>query len=351
MRVALLNDTHFGVRSDNSLFYDYFNLFLNKCFFPTIEHYNVQKIIHLGDFLDRRKYVNFNTLNWVKENFLDKTKNYEIDLIIGNHDTYYKNSNNLNSPDLITSSYPNIKVYSSPTEVNNILYLPWITSENRDMTMQMIHDSTCTVAMGHLEINGYVMYKGVHCSSGLNPSIFEKFKSVYTGHFHTKNESANIYYLGSPWDLIFTDSEDVKGFHLYDTETDELEFFENPYKMYWKFYYDDVSKTKDMVLLPPSKLKKLNKSFVKVYVKSKSKQKLFDKYVQQINEAQPASLILFEDYSTIESDQVDNINISEDTLSMIRSSIDDYSELINTEESKKRIEDLLTKIYIESIKE
>lgn len=351
MLVALITDTHFGARSDNSLFYEYFNLFLNKCFFPTLEHHGITKIIHLGDFLDRRKYVNFNTLNWIKTNFLDKTKKYDIDLIIGNHDTYYKNTNQLNSPNLITSEYSNITVYSEPTEVDGILYLPWINSENHDSSMKMINDSSSEVIMGHLEINGYVMHKGVLCSGGLNPEIFNKFKSVYTGHFHTKNQSANIYYLGCPWDLMFTDSDDVKGFHLYDTETDELQFIENPYKMFWKFYYDDKSKTKEAVLLPDSKLRKLIKSFVKVYVKSKTKPKLFDTYIKQINEAQPASLILFEEYANIETEQTDIINMSEDTLSIIRSSINDYSDLINGDESKKRIEDLLTKIYIESIKE
>ena len=85
MKIALITDTHFGVRSDNPLFLEYFDKFLDGVFFPELKRRGIKHIVHLGDLFDRRKYVNFNTLTWSRS-FMDRTKDYSIDLIIGNHD-------------------------------------------------------------------------------------------------------------------------------------------------------------------------------------------------------------------------------------------------------------------------
>lgn len=349
MKIALINDQHFGARSDNVLFYKYFDLFLNNIFFPTIEQKKVEKIIHLGDFFDRRKYINYNTLQYTQKSFLDRLT-VPMDLILGNHDTYYKNTNDLNSPSLILKPYENIRIFDRPTEVDGILYLPWINSSNHQESMNAIAETTCDVAMGHLEVQGYIMFSGAVCQQGLDAKLFSKFEAVYSGHFHTKNTSGNIHYLGSPWDLIFTDADDVKGFHIYDNETRELEFIQNPYKMYWKLYYDDISGDKEQILLSPKTLRKFKDSYVKVYVKSKKYATIYDRYVKQIQEQGPAHLILLEDFSNADISEAIAAP-DEDTLTIIKKSIEDYSDLISNNESKKKIEDLLTELYVESLKE
>ena len=61
MKIALLNDTHFGARNDSPAFLDYFMRFYNEIFFPYCKENNITTLIHLGDVVDRRKFINFKT--------------------------------------------------------------------------------------------------------------------------------------------------------------------------------------------------------------------------------------------------------------------------------------------------
>ncbi len=80
-------------------------------------------------------------------------------MIVGNHDSYYKNTNNTNSPQLLLKDYPNVKTYSSPTEIKvenlDILLLPWICVDNEQQSLKMIQKTKAKVAMGHLELQGF----------------------------------------------------------------------------------------------------------------------------------------------------------------------------------------------------
>ncbi len=98
MNIAIINDTHFGIRNDSVYFLDKCLNYFESVFFPYIADNNITEIIHLGDFFDRRKYINFNTLTQVRKRFLEKIPNsVNFRIIIGNHDTYYKNTNEINS--------------------------------------------------------------------------------------------------------------------------------------------------------------------------------------------------------------------------------------------------------------
>ena len=99
MKIALLNDTHFGVRNDSPAFIKYQNRFYDELFFPYIIENKIDTLIHLGDVVDRRKFINHNTAHNFKKVFWDKLDELNIKtyVIIGNHDTYYKNTNEVNA--------------------------------------------------------------------------------------------------------------------------------------------------------------------------------------------------------------------------------------------------------------
>lgn len=357
MRLALITDTHFGVRNDNSLFYPYFAKFLKNIFFPALNYYGVERVVHLGDLTDRRKYLNFQTLDFMRKAFLNPLKKYPMDIIIGNHDTFFKSTNNLNSPSLLLQDYENITIYKEPTHVTipdskntQILFLPWITSENRDETLQMISESNAKYVMGHLELTGYVMYPGSICHAGTDPNILSKFDTVFSGHFHTKNASKNVHYLGCPWDLIFTDAEDEKGFHIFDTETGELEFVGNPYKMYHKYVYNDAGVTDVAdVMLTEDDYKLIRNTFVKVFVRSKNSPVFLDRFLDRISECGPAQLTVVEETVTLDTTAAE-VSISEDTITVLRKSINDYSDLLPSEDKKEQVGKFLEELYVEAIK-
>ena len=272
MKIAIITDTHWGVRNDNVIFLNNNKLFLDNIFFPTLEKHSIKQIIHLGDLVDRRKYVNINTVNRLRNDFLQRVSDqYEMDVTAGNHDVYYKNTNDINFLDeFIGNKYPNINVYTNPIEREyggiKILLLPWITSENRTETIDLIGKTNAQICMGHLELEGFQMYKGSQISHGEDRGIFRRFDVVFSGHYHHRSTLDNIHYLGSHGEFTWSDYNDPRGFHIFETETRELEFIENPYTLFKKIWYNDdkniLDKTdfasiKDCMVLPPSMYKLL----------------------------------------------------------------------------------------------
>ena len=114
MKIALLTDTHFGARNDNLNFNDYFYEFYEGVFFPYLQQNNIKHCIHLGDLMDRRKYVSYRILKDFRERFIQPFLHLEIDLhiLVGNHDIYFRNTNDVNSlQELLGGKYKNIHIY------------------------------------------------------------------------------------------------------------------------------------------------------------------------------------------------------------------------------------------------
>ena len=107
MKIALLNDTHFGVRNDSEAFRKYQLRFYNEIFFPYLKENNINTLVHLGDVVDRRKFINFQTASIFREQFWDRLYKEKIDthIIIGNHDTYFKNTNEVNAIENLYTSF------------------------------------------------------------------------------------------------------------------------------------------------------------------------------------------------------------------------------------------------------
>ena len=135
MKIAILNDTHFGARSDSPIFNDYFYKFLETNFFPYLKQNNITTLIHLGDVVDRRKFVNFKIAHDLRNRFFNRLWKEKIDthIILGNHDTYYKNTNLVNAIDELCTTYDGRHepyIYTRPIIKDfggtKILFLPWL---------------------------------------------------------------------------------------------------------------------------------------------------------------------------------------------------------------------------------
>jgi 3',5'-cyclic AMP phosphodiesterase CpdA len=115
MKIALITDTHFGARGDSIPFNDYFFRFWENTFFPYIEEHKIKHIVHLGDFVDRRKFINYQILNTVRTSFLDKIPaGCHMDVIVGNHDVPFRNTNEVNAIQELFGDRENVTVYSRP---------------------------------------------------------------------------------------------------------------------------------------------------------------------------------------------------------------------------------------------
>ena len=344
MKVAVLGDTHFGARNDSVHFSVFFEKFYKEIFFPYMEQHNIKHVIQLGDVFDRRKYINFQTLNHCKDYFFKKLNNeYSSWLLVGNHDAYYKNTNDVNSLDMLLGEYSNINLITKPTDLElgdtNVLLLPWICDDNFSDTMEAVNSTKAQVAFGHLELTGFEMYKGQLMDHGMDPNLFSRFDMVVSGHYHHKSHAKNVTYTGTPYEMTWSDYGDLKGFHIFDTETKELEFVKNPFTIFEKYYYDDEKEdvTKIDITRFASKL-------IKIIVVNKKDFVKFDGFIESIYKQNPIELKIIEDFSEFESEALDESIDLEDTMTLLSN----YVDSVDTDSDKDRLKGILKTLYVEA---
>ena len=348
MKIALLNDTHFGARNDNPAFVKYFNRFYDEIFFPYIIQNDIKTLIHLGDVVDRRKFINFNTAHNFQENFWKRLWDLKIDthIILGNHDTYYKNTNKVNFTHLIKTFDGENEpwIYDKPATVNfdglDILLLPWICPETEEESIYEIDNSHAEVAMGHLEIKGFEMHKGHFQEVGLEMDQFKRFDKVLSGHYHRKSDNGTIYYLGTQYEITWSDYQCPKGFHIFDTDTRELTRISNPLTMFEKIIYNDTKQSYTNMDISKYKDKHL-----KVIVEEKTDTNQFGEFIDRLhNEINTHEVNVIEDsYNINATADVNIIDQGEDTLTFLHN----YINSLDTELDKARINSIMKDFYQE----
>ena len=339
MKVAIITDQHFGFKKGSKLYHDYFQKFYDEVFFPKIEKMGITTVLDLGDTFDNRKGVDLYSLDWAKTSYFDRLSNLGIDLIsiVGNHTAYYKNTNEINTNNLLLREYDNITLLSEATELEvggqPILFIPWINQENTERTYKKIKESKCKVAMGHLELNGFVATHGHTMEHGADFDCYNKFKQVFSGHYHTRSNNGKIYYLGNPYEMFWNDVNDKRGFHIWDTETLKLKTINNPNALYKVINYNDTPRQL-------TKFGEFTNKIVKVVVRQKSDEKEYDRFMDSLFKANPHDVKIVERTDHLVFDG-EIYNQTEDTITLLDSYVDD----LETDLSKNRIKGLMKEIY------
>lgn len=345
MKIAILGDTHFGVRGDSIKFHDYYRKFYENEFFPYLEKNNISYIFQLGDLFDRRKYINFNTLALAKDYFFNPiaSRGLHFYTLLGNHDIFWKESLEVNSTGLVLGEY-NINLIDEPTKIEientSIDMIPWICKENQKEVFEYIDQSKSDLCFGHFEIAGFPMYKGMVGHHGLSHEMFSKYERVLSGHYHTRSKQENIEYVGTPYEMTWQDYNDPRGFSVFDTETRELEFIRNPYTIHEKITYDD--KNHDPIDLSTIDIKD---KYVKLAVVNKTDLYKFDQFVNEMYTKDAYEIKIIEDFSEFNDGEIStDINI-EDTMSILSN----YVDSVETDENKEEIKSVLKELYLEAI--
>ena len=345
MKVVLITDTHFGARNDSQHFLDYYEKFYSETFFPKLDEENIQTVLILGDTFDRRKYINFNTLQRTKEMFFDKlsTRNIAVHMLAGNHDTYYKNTNEVNSVDLLLKEYYNVNIIDKPTTINvggvEVCMIPWICADNYQQCIDEINNTSADYCCGHFEIEGFSMYRGLPSQEGLSRGLFRKFAYTFSGHYHHKSSNDGIFYLGNPYELTWSDYNDPRGFHTFDLKSETLSFNHNPNIMFQRIVYDDNTTNQQDFTQYENK-------HVKVVVVNKSNPYMFDKFMGDLYNVNPLQVTIVEDFTDLtEGVDDDIIDQAEDTLSIINKTVDNLQDDLD----KARMKNILRELYLEAI--
>jgi len=346
MEIALITDTHFGARNDNQNFNEFFYKFYENIFFPTLKERGITTCVHLGDVMDRRKFVSYKIATDFRKRFINVFQQMGIDLhiIIGNHDTYYKNTNEVNAMEELVGQ-DRFKIYTGPEVVDfdgvPIQFIPWINSGNYTESMSALSKSQSQIVMGHLEVNGFEMYKGFKAAGSYDKDLFKRFDIVMSGHFHHKSDDGQIYYLGTPYELYWNDFDDPKGFHIFDTETRELERIVNSHIIFEKIYYDDSIKD-----YSKEDVSKYKDKYVKLIVVNKKDLYQFDLYTDRLLKADAFEVKIIEDFSELDADNVsdDIVENTEDTMTLLEKYIDELDVTLD----KVRLKNKMRQLYTEA---
>tara|TARA_Y100000034_G_C6761693_1_gene339282 strand:- start:50 stop:805 length:756 start_codon:yes stop_codon:yes gene_type:complete len=243
-------------------------------------------------------------------------------------------------------SSPSLKIYEDPTVINldglDIAMLPWVCKDNYDESLDFIKTAPAPIMFAHLELTGYDVIRGVKYTEGMNPKLFERYERVFTGHFHCRQEHKNIYYMGTQFQITFSDLYEKKGFHIFDTDTREIEFIENPHKMFHAVTYNDENGP-----INPSKYdcRYLKGAYVKLFVDHKEHPYSFERFVDKLYDCGVEKITIVEEVENAEWTKEEIVDLAQDTVTLINNEVDAMDEV----KDKGRMKTLIRDLYMESL--
>ena len=346
MKIALLGDTHFGVRNDARHFHEYYEKFYSEVFFPYLEEHGIDTIIQLGDLFDRRKYINFLSLAESRRYFFDecKKRNIRLHALIGNHDIFWRNSLEINSPDLLLRDYDNITLWAKhgTLELDGAVFdmIPWMCNENENEIREFVSKSTSPYCVGHFELVGYYMQRGQVSHEGYEDIFLKNYDQVYSGHYHSRSSSVDgkIAYLGTPYELFWSDYKDQKGFGVFDTQSNVFKFVTNPNRMFHKLTYDDTKELNE-------DFSNLKNKYIKIVVVQKTNPQKFDTFMDDIYKMNPIDVTIVEDVNEMVNNEEDVVDQAQDTLTILSNYID--QQTIQVEPQK--LKTVMRELYLEAL--
>ena len=243
--------------------------------------------------------------------------------------------------------YNNITIYEEPTVVQldreKVLMLPWICTDNYEQTMETIKTTDAKTCFSHLELTGFVLVPGMPNLHGMDPDIFSELDLVVSGHFHHRHSRGNVTYMGNPYEITWSDYNDPRGFAIYDTGERTLAYHDNPFRLFYKIYYDD-SHFEGVNDISNFDFDRIVGGSVKLIVSKKTDFKRFDHFVDKLYQCSLIDLKIIEDFSEFEDEAIgEDVNL-EDTMTLLK----EYVDVVETDLNKQRIKNLLQSLYIEA---
>jgi predicted phosphodiesterase len=354
VKLAIISDIHYGARGEYLPFLENNRRFFREIFWPYLQKNEINRIVCLGDLVERRKSISYLVADYLQQDLLFPAARYcrSFDWILGNHDIFYRNVTDIHAAKLFLpgdSPAPTFRSYDKATEVMfsdhfdvPILFVPWIIDSNREQIMKTIRDTKAQILFGHLELQNFERHRGDISHEGLSSSVFSKFDVVLTGHFHHRSFKENIYYVGSHAEFAWGDDGEDHGFHIFDTETRGMKFIKNPFTVFRKVWYDDA---KGEPTLPAGGFQSLNNKIIKVVVSGKNDAAQYDSFMDKVETAQPLSITVVEDHLNLNlTDDANIVSSTKSTLDIIR----EFAAQANNIVDVAKLDSLLVKLYHEA---
>lgn len=274
-KIFMIGDLHYGVRNNSTVWkddmLDFMRQFVNNL--PSHGFNPETDILMLtGDVFHSREFLNVMIGNNVLELFADITATFKrgVFVILGNHDEYFRKNNAVHTLKFIEKAFDNFYVFVEPrmVEINGshkFLMLPW--HDDREIVHSALEEyDYCDYVFCHLEIEGFKYNKSMPVDKGIETNKLAKFKRVYAGHLHHKQERGNVLYIGTPYQMDFGDVDTPRGYYVISVLDDMLheEYFENQWSPKFVSYkFDDV-----MNSTPQEIASMLHRNYANVHIPS-----------------------------------------------------------------------------------
>lgn len=224
-RVCCVSDIHIGIHQNNALWHE-IAVDWARWLRDELKHHDIKDMIICGDLFHYRDEIAVNTIQ-VTTQILEMWQEFNIVVLVGNHDAYYKDRSDVNSLSILRG-WSNITVIDKLTQAvaydRHLLFCPWGTRKEELSKNDII--------FGHFEIESFKLNHFKVCTEGIKTkSLLSKTDLVITGHFHHREErnykNGTILYLGNPYQMDFGDANTSKGYYLLDLKTKEYTYHEN----------------------------------------------------------------------------------------------------------------------------
>ena len=335
-KIAIVGDLHIGSQEQNATFVKY--QFDSLCYFLDIFKTNgIKRVIFLGDIFNNRKHITPITMSLIKRLLKElKSRDLEPIFIAGNHDIFYKNTSELNNVELLLDRYE-IVTNSAKEYFRNIVAIPWINKDNYENIAESLDNSSADYLFAHAEFAGFDMIRGFKCQkSQIKSNLITKFKKIYSGHFHCISEHGNICYVGTPYELNWSDSNEIKRVIILDTLTGKETQHNNPYKYFIKYYISHEDDTKHNV-------EYLNDKNVKLYLNTARTVEI-EKFINRLTE-KCYNVNIIDNNSLLKNMSIEIEESKKNTL------IDIWNEYVKESKMNDKDSIMLTKIFNETYKD
>lgn len=222
------SDVHWGRKANSDLHNQDCMQFVEWVCEVVKERGDIEFIGFLGDWFEHRNSVNISTLNFSHKGAkLLNALGIPIFFCIGNHDLYQRHSRTIHSL-VHFHDLKNFFVLEQPTVVESIqgkvLFCPYLFPHEYLTLKEESHNAK--VWAGHFEFKGFLITgTSVRMPTGPDISDFVGPVSILSGHFHKRQEQANVKYIGNTFPMDFSDVNDTeRGAAIYNHETHNIEY-------------------------------------------------------------------------------------------------------------------------------
>jgi hypothetical protein len=229
-RCWMITDTHLGVRNGSVEWLEIMKEYFHDFFIPLLKKEKKEGdfLVHVGDVFDSRHSLNLLIMNEGITIFEEIAKIMPIVIILGNHDIYKKNSNDVNSVKVL-KWIPNIKVLEEPEVITvsgkKLLFMPWRATHQDES--DCVNNNPADFLFCHTDVQGLKFNKNTVIESGLDLAQLKAFRKIYAGHIHYAQSKSNFRMLGCPYPMTRSDINNEKGIWCLDIETEKELYFPN----------------------------------------------------------------------------------------------------------------------------